>query len=492
MTPPHTAAAAGPGLSQLPLVVDLDETLVRTDTLFEQFIGLAFKRPLAALAMLPAIFGGRARFKARLAAAHPVDPALLPYDEPLLAFLREQKAQGRPIHLVTAADHTVADAVAAHCGLFDSAEGSNGAANLKGSRKAERLIERFPEGFAYAGDSRADLRIWDKAEAIILAGTAKSVTARARKLGRPIEAEFDREGAGLTAWARALRLHQWAKNLLVFVPLLLSQQFSDPWKVMLSVVAFVALGLTASATYLINDLSDLGSDRRHVTKRRRPLAAGDLRIAAVIVVVPLLLAAAALLALALSPPLLVGLAVYAALTLTYTFDLKRRAVLDVAALATLYAIRISIGAAVISAEHSPWLLTFSLCFFFSMSLAKRYAEINNLRAVTTERRTLPGRGYRTDDGPATLALGASASMASMLIIVVYLMEDAFPSNLYDHPVWLWAAPFLLMIWVARIWLIAGRGELDEDPIAFAIHDRFSWMLAAPLILSFAFASLAWP
>lgn len=492
MTPPsQRAATAAQGGVPLPLVVDLDETLVRTDTLFEQFIGLAFKRPLAALALLPALLGGRARFKAQLAAAHPIDAALLPYDEPLVAFLTEQREQGRPIHLVTAADHTVAEAIAAHCGFFDTAEGSNGATNLKGSRKAERLSERFPEGFVYAGDSRADLRIWDKAEAIILAGAAAGVTGQARNLGKPIEAEFNREGAGPAAWTRALRLHQWAKNLLVFIPLLLSQQFGDPNKVALSFAAFLALGLTASATYLINDLSDLGSDRRHATKRRRPLAAGDLRIAEVALAVPALLAAAALLALLVSPPLLLGLAAYAALTLTYTFYLKRRAVLDVAALAALYAIRISIGAAVIGAEHSPWLLTFSLSFFFSISLAKRYAEIHNLQAAA-ERRPLPGRGYRTDDGPAVLALGASSSMASVLIIVVYLMEEAFPSNLYDHPDWLWAAPFLLMIWVARIWLIAGRGELDEDPIAFAIRDRFSWLLAAPLVLGFALASIAWP
>lgn len=475
----------------VPLVVDLDETLVRTDTLFEQFVGLAFKRPLAALAMLPEILRGRARFKARLAAAHPIDPAHLPYDQPLVEFIRKQRAQGRPVHLVTAADDSVAKAVAEQCGLFDSAEGSDGARNLKGARKAERLQARFPEGFAYAGDSKADLKIWDRAAAIVLAGTSASVTGRARRLGKPVEAEFDREGAGLKAWTRALRLHQWAKNLLVFIPLLLSQEFSDPRKLALVVTAFVTLGLTASATYLVNDLSDLESDRRHQTKRRRPLAAGDLRIAQVAFAVPVMLAAAFGVALAVSPPLLLGLAAYAALTLTYTFHLKRRAILDVAALAVLYAIRISIGAAVIGAAHSPWLLTFSLSFFFSISLAKRYAEIRNQDAAT-ERRFLPGRGYRTDDGPAVLALGASASTASVLIIVVYLMEEAFPSNLYDHAAWLWAAPFLLMIWVARIWLIAGRGELDEDPIAFAIRDRFSWALAAPLVLAFALASLAWP
>ena len=473
------------------LVVDLDDTLVRTDTLFEQFVALVFSNPLAALLLLTTLLKGRAAFKARLAELQPLDASSLPYHEPLLAFLHQQKAAGREIHLVTAAHHSTAEAVAAHCGVFDSAEGSNGGRNLKGLHKAERLAERFPEGFAYAGDSSADLKVWAQAKGVILAGAAPHVARQARKLGKPMEAEFDRPQTGAKTWRRALRLHQWTKNILVFLPLLLSHRFTDLPSVALSVVAFLALGLTASATYLINDLSDLAADRRHATKRARPLASGELRIDHVLVAVPLLLATAAALALAVSPTLLGGLALYAVVTLSYTFRLKRRAILDVATLAALYAIRIFIGAAVIGTPQSAWLLTFSLFFFFSMSIAKRYAEIHNLAAVAGSQ-ALPGRGYKTDDGPAVLALGAASSVASVLIVVTYLMEEAFPSNIYARPEWLWAAPFLLMIWVARLWLIAGRGELDEDPIAFAIHDRFSWKLAAPLVVAFFLAATAWP
>ncbi|MBA4011830.1 MAG: hypothetical protein C0481_08195 [Phenylobacterium sp.] len=473
------------------LVVDLDDTLVRTDTLAEQFVALVFRKPLAALTLLPTLLRGRAAFKDRLAQLQPLDPAALPYNEPLLDFLRGEKSQSRPIHLVTAAHQSIADAVADHCGLFDSAEGSDAGRNLKGARKAERLAERFPEGFCYAGDSRADLKVWAHAESIVLAGATASVAQDARNLGKPLEAEFGRDRPSPKTWRRALRLHQWTKNLLVFLPLLLSQKFTEPHALLLSVVAFIALGLTASATYLVNDLSDLASDRRHATKRHRPLAAGVLRIEHVAVAVPLLLLLAAGLALATSPILLLGLAGYAVLTLTYTFRLKRLALLDVAALAALYAIRIAIGAAVIGTPQSPWLVTFSLFFFFSMSLAKRYAEIHNLRGGEASR-LLPGRGYRTDDGPAVLALGAASSVASVLIVVTYLMEEAFPSNIYARPDWLWVAPFLLMIWVARLWLIAGRGELDEDPIAYAIRDRFSWKLMVPLVGAFVLATLAWP
>lgn len=478
-----------PGLA---LVVDLDNTLVRTDTLFEQLAALLFRKPLAALMLAPFLLAGRAAFKAKLAALQSLDPSSLPYDEQLLAFLRQQRAAGRPIHLVTAAHHSTAEAVAAHCGVFDSAEGTNGGPNLKGSHKAERLGERFPEGFAYVGDSAADLKVWARAESVVLAGASPQVARQARKLGKPMDAEFERPRAGFETWRRALRLHQWTKNVLVFLPLLLAHRFMDPQSVALSLVAFLALGITASATYLINDLADLASDRRHDVKKARPLASGELGIGQVLLAIPLLLTLAAGLALATSPILLAGLALYGVITLSYTFRLKRRAILDVATLAALYAIRIFIGAAVIAAPQSAWLLTFSLFFFFSMSIAKRYAEIHNLAAAVSGSAQLPGRGYKTDDGPAVLALGAASSVASVLIVVVYLMEEAFPSNIYARPEWLWAAPFLLMIWVARLWLIAGRGELDEDPIAFALRDRFSWKLAAPLVLAFFLATAAWP
>lgn len=482
-------ALDAPRTSDPVLVVDLDHTLVRTDTLLEQFVALVFRRPFAALLLLRTLLAGRAAFKARLAELQPLDPAALPYREPLLDYLREQRAVGRPIHLVTAADSTTAKAVAEHCGVFDSFEGSDGAANLKGARKAERLAKRFPEGFAYAGDSRADLKVWAAAQAMILAGVAKSVADSARRLGAPIEAEFAHPAASFRTWRKGLRLHQWAKNVLVFVPLLLSGRYIDPAAIALSVAAFVALGLVASATYLINDLSDLASDRRHVTKRRRPLASGDLRIEQAAAAVPALLLAGLLIALAVSPVLVLGLACYGVLTLAYTFRLKRLALIDVVTLAVLYTIRILIGTTILAVDASIWLLTFSLFFFFSISLAKRYAEIRNTGG---ERRALGGRGYRTDDGPAVLALGAATSIAAVQVVVLYLVEEAFPSNIYAHPDWLWGAPFLLTIWVARIWLIAGRGELDEDPVAFAIKDRFSWALAAPLALAFVLATLTWP
>ncbi len=474
-------------MSVLPLVVDLDQTLVRTDTLAETFVAALFRQPLKCIAALPLLLKGRAAFKARLTQIQQIEAAGLPYRQELIDFLRAERDCGRSLHLVTAADQGLADAVALHVGLFDSIEGSDGKLNLKGRQKAARLRERFPDGFAYAGDCAADLPVWAAAASIILAGASPAVTRQARALGKPIEGAFENPRASLHIWRRALRLHQWAKNLLVFVPLILAHQYRNPSAVLHSLCAFVALSCVASATYLINDLSDLRSDRLHRTKKNRPLASGDLSIAQGLAAVAVLIALGAVIAAFQPPVLAAGLGAYGALTLAYTFRLKREALVDVVTLAGLYGLRVLLGAMVIGVGYSVWLMTFSIFFFFSMSLAKRYAEIVGFVSAG-ETGVLHGRGYRTSDGPTVLALGVAASMASVLLVVLYLTEEAFPSGLYHHPNRLWIAPIVLMVWTARIWLIAGRGELNEDPVAFAIKDRFSWLLAAPLAVGFLLAT----
>lgn len=478
------SATPRPFQSSTPLVVDLDFTLLRTDSLWEQFVALLFHKPLAAIGALASLLAGPAQFKARLAQIGEFDPTVLPYRQDLLDYLTLQKLAGRTVHLVTAADRRLAESVAAHVGLFDTVEASDGTYNLKGKKKAERLAQLFPAGFAYAGDNSADLKVWTLAKAVILAGVSPGLARRAKALGNPIEAEFARTPANYRVWRKALRLHQWAKNVLVFVPLLLAHRYRDLHADLMSLLAFFAMGLVASATYLINDLADLAADRRHPVKCKRPFASGDLAIKQGVFAIASLLIAGFGLAFATSPLLVAGLAAYAFLTLAYTFRLKRIALLDVATLGLLYTLRIVIGAIVVGAPPSVWLSTFSMFFFFSISLAKRYAEIFAL-STRAPSGLIAGRGYRADDGPAVLALGVGAGTASVLIVVLYLTNEAFPSGVYHHPNWLWVAPFLLMLWVGRVWLLAGRGELDEDPVAFALRDRFSWALAAPLLLAFA-------
>ena len=479
---------AAPNAAALPLAVDLDLTLLLTDSLWEQFVALIFNRPRALFAALVALLHGPARFKARLSQLYALDPASLPYRQDFLHYLKQQKASGRSLHLVTAADMSIARSVAAHVGLFDTVEASDAGVNLKGRRKAERLLETFPDGFAYAGDADADLAVWAHARTIVLVGATPAVAGRARALGKPVVAECPSPKPRRRTWRKALRLHQWAKNILVFAPLILAHVYRNLHDDILCVAIFVAMGLVASSTYLINDLADLAADRIHHKKRSRPLASGALPITQGLVAVVALFAAGFGLGYAVSPLLAVGLGAYALLTLSYSFVLKRLALLDVVALGLLYTLRIVIGAVVIGVSLSVWLLTFSMFFFFSISLAKRYAEIFALGSRDASL-SIAGRGYKTADGPAVLALGVSSSMASVLIIVLYLTQEAFPSGIYHHPNWLWAAPMILMIWASRVWLLAGRGELDEDPVAFAIRDRYSWVLAAPLVLSFGLAVL---
>jgi 4-hydroxybenzoate polyprenyltransferase len=479
MTPERAADA------RTPLVVDLDGTLLRTDTLLESFASNLFSRPLDTAAALLSLPKGREAFKARLVEIAPLDCTALPAREPLVAHLEAEKAGGRSLHLVTAAHQSIADSVAERFGLFDSVHGSRDGVNLKGKHKLERLQGLFPQGFAYAGDSGADLHVWQGADSIVLAGASASVAGRARRLGKPVEMEFDHQKPSLRTWRKGLRLHQWAKNVLIFVPLALSPNLDSPHAIARCAAGFLLIGIAASATYLLNDLADLNSDRRHATKRRRPLASGELPLSQALVAAPFMLIAALVGALLLSPPFALALVFYIAITLSYSFKLKRIALLDVVVLAALYTIRLVMGTVLSQSNFSPWLLTFSGFFFFAMSLAKRHVEVSTASGPANV--NIRGRGYRPADAPLTLALGVASSVASILVVVQYMMAEAFPSNVYRAPAALWAAPVLLTVWVCRIWLLAHRGELDDDPVAFAVKDRISIGLGVILAAMFALA-----
>lgn len=468
----------------LPLIVDLDGTLLRTDTLVESLACAIFTRPTSAAITCVRLYEGRPAFKRRLASGIELDTDSLPAREDLLEFLHEQKAAGRQIHLVTASDQAVADRVLAHFDVFDSATGTSDEVNLKGRNKQAYLRKRFPDGYVYAGDSAADLAVWRDADGIILAGASNGVARKAGRLGKSVERTFDNEPLTGKVWRKALRVHQWAKNFLVFAPLLLSGQYTDPAAILASLVAFMALGLVASGTYLLNDLSDLAADRRHRSKRFRPLASGALPVATGLLAAPVLilfgLAAAALMNL----NLLTTLALYLAVTLSYSFGLKSKPIVDVLILAALFTLRLLIGTAALGVDISFWLMSFSMLFFLSLSLAKRHVEI----AAAPAGEKLKGRGYVAEDAPFTLAVGLASGMAAIVILCLYVMEDATPVALYSEPQFLWSAPVLIGAWVLRIWLLAHRGELDDDPVAFAVRDRISLGLGAVLVAAFAAAS----
>ncbi len=468
--------------TDLPLIVDLDGTLVLTDTLAEGVTDVVLSKPVSAIFAFFTLLKGRPAFKRAIDQASDIDVDALPVRQDLLSYLQSEKARGRKIYLVTAATQSVADSIGERFPeLFDGLHGSSDTLNLKGRKKRDFLTETFPEGFVYAGDSTADLAVWKEAGGIIFAGAKSATQKAALKFGIPVEQTFENTGLkGFKAWRKALRIHQWAKNLLLFVAIFLSGQFLsiDAW--VNSVIGFILMGLAASGTYLLNDLLDLSSDRRHRTKCTRPLASGDVFVIHGLAAAPILIFGALIASFFLSVPFAIGLIVYLVTTLSYSFGLKRVPMLDVSILAALFTLRIALGALVIHQPLSEWLLTFSVFFFFSLSMAKRHVEV----AAATVGEKIRGRGYVAEDAPLTLGAGLSTASASVVIMVLFLAESAFKSDIYTMQDLLWAVPVLIGLWLMRIWLLAQRGELDDDPVSFAVKDKISIGLGGLLALAF--------
>ena len=473
-----------------PLVLDLDGTVSRTDTLVESVLRLAARAPLTLLAMLPVLLtAGRAAFKRHIAAAVHLDPASLVYNEDVLDLARTARAEGRPVVLVTAADQTVADAVAVHLGLFDEVHASDGSTNLKGAAKAGFLVERFGSGgFDYAGDATADLPVWrEAARAYVvapdatLARQAGAVSADLHLLGaRPAA------GARLAIWARALRLHQWSKNVLVFVPVFLAHRF-DELTVSRALLAFLAFSLCASSVYLLNDLLDLPHDRLHASKRRRPFASGMLSVNTAPVVIAAALLVGFGLALLLPLRFMLMLAAYYASTLTYSLAMKRWPVWDIMMLAGLYTLRVIAGCAATELRVSPWLLAFSMFLFFCLAVVKRQTElVQHVRDGRTEK--LSGRGYMPEDLDMLRGMAASSGYMAVLVLALYVNSpDVLP--LYRHPSALWLLCPILLFWVSRVLMLSHRGLMYDDPVVFALRDRLSLAVGAAALCAFLAGAL---
>lgn len=464
-----------------PLVVDLDGALLKVDTLHESLIALMVWRPLELLrALIVLIRHGRGAMKAMLASLEVLDIEALPLREEVVVWLREQAAAGRRLHLVAAADQEVADGFGARLQIFESCTGGDRGLTLQEDAKAAHITGRFPDGFSYVGDS-AEVGVLRSASTVVLVGTPPAVRRSAERLNKPVEAEFPVPEPGAAVLLKELRLHQWSKNVLVFLPLLLAHRFTDLQGWLHVLLAFFAMGLTASATYVVNDLSDLADDRRHATKRNRPLAAGTISSLTALAIVPVMLAAGFALAVAASREAAIALAAYLALTLLYSVRLKRVPLLDTAVIGLLFTLRILLGAAAVRTAPSPWLLAFSVMLFFSLAMAKRQSEIaKTLRLSNTE--TVAGRGYQPGDVVLTLVYGITSGIASLVISMLYI-TNGVATELYGSPDWLWAVPLLLYLWQMRVWLLAHRGVLDDDPIVFALKDGISLALGAGCLLA---------
>jgi len=474
----------------LPLCVDLDGTLVRTDTLIESLLELIKRRPLAALLVPFWLFKGKAGFKSEVAARVSLPPATLPYRDGFVPWLREQ-ARARPVYLATAAHHSIAERIAQHVGCFTGVIATQ-SLNLSAENKAAALVQRFGERqFDYAGNAADDLPVWRRARKAIVVGASGSVTQRARAVAE-VEREFDPPRTGqaliwttLWTWIRALRLYQWVKNLLVFVAPIAAHTLFEPPVLSSSVAAFLAFCLAASGVYLINDLLDLASDRQHPRKRLRPFAQGTLSLSTGFLVALALIGSSFLIGARLNPMFLLVLSIYLVLTLLYAFWLKRVMFVDAATLASLYTLRLVAGTAAVEMGLSFWLLGVCVYGFLSLALLKRYSELVMLRANGGG--LAGGRGYRGEDEPIVRTIGVAAGLIASLVMALYIDSSA-SHTLYARPDYLWALVVLMTLGVGHIWMKAGRGAVHDDPIVFLVQDRFSLLLLAVGILFVALAS----
>lgn len=468
----------------LPLCVDLDGTLVKCDTLVDSVCVLARTNP-AMLLRLPAwLLRGKAALKQKVAAHAALDIEHLPYNETLMVYLREQAASGRPLFLSTGADHALAERVSQHVGLFDAMFASDGRTNLTGERKLALLEDYFgPGGFAYVGNSRADFPLLVASGGAMLANPAPGLVGRLHRRRISIENIFLDTVPTIQSVRRALRPHQWAKNVLIFLPLLLAHGTRLP-TLLHTVLAFISFSFIASSTYIVNDLLDLNADRAHVTKRNRPFAAGDLSAVAGMVLMAVLFAIGVAIAVPLSGSFTAWLLIYCGATLAYSLYFKRVPIIDVLILSGLYTLRILAGAAVARVPISDWLAGFAIFFFFSLALVKRFSELENLRA----RGSAPtnGRGYLVNDLEQLRVFGTASAFASIVVFSLYITNPDV-SRLYRHPDRLWLLTPVLIWWLCRVWMRASRGEMHEDPVVFALTDRASLMAG---VVTFAIAVAA--
>jgi 4-hydroxybenzoate polyprenyltransferase/phosphoserine phosphatase len=481
------------------LCVDLDGTLVKSDTLHDSALAIARHHPRALMHIPGWLVQGKAALKRHLANLIQLDVVHLPYNRELLQYLEQQRASGRPLYLATAADADTANRIAAHLGLFTGVLASDGKLNLAGENKLAAFQSRFGDNFSYIGNALPDLPLLQHCQEPMVANPTPSLRAALRKARITPIRTFDERVSPLKAWLKAIRLHQWAKNVLIFLPLLLAHAWT-PALVAAAALAFLSFGLCASATYIVNDLLDLESDRQHPRKRLRPFASGDLSAVAGVVVVVLFLAAALTLAMlvprvidTLSPAVsllhshrfLVWLGIYLVTTLAYSLRFKRVALVDVIVLSGLYTVRILAGSAATGVPVSTWLAGFSIFFFLSLAFVKRFAELENLRERGGV--SIGGRGYHVADIEQLRSFGSASGYASVVVLTLYISNlDA--AQLYRHTNRLWLLVPVMLLWISRLWLEASRGQLDEDPVVYAITDRRSLLLGV-LVLAIVLSAL---
>ena len=459
---------------KIPLCVDLDGTLLQSDSLFETFCLLLKQNLLAALLAPFWLLGGRANLKLQIGERVELNVNSWPLHNALLDFLRAEKSRGRKLILATAADRKIAEAIQARVNLFDEIVASDGKNNLLGSNKAAALVQKCGEKkFDYAGNSSADLPVWAAANAAIVVGS-KSLAERAAAVTKVAQV-FDAPRATLKDRAKLLRVHQWSKNLLLLIPLMGAHKWTDPAKLIPVLIGIAVFSIGASSVYILNDLLDLDSDRQHRSKKFRPFATGKIPLVIGLLLAPLLLAIAVALSFVLGKQFAAVFGIYYLLTLLYSLRLKQVELLDVLVLAGLYGIRVLAGGVVADVVVSDWLLMFSLFAFLSLAFAKRFTELRTLRGQPDTK--VKGRAYVSGDIELVSSMGVGSGYLSVLVLAMYITHPSVTA-LYHTPQFLWLACPMLFYWISRVWLLAHRGHLHDDPILFALRDKQSWLVAA--------------
>jgi len=468
------------------LAIDLDGTLTSVDTLYESVLRLLFVKPFLVLFFPFWLLAGKAAFKAKISSMIPFNPEYIPYNTDLIEWIRHEKAQNREIVLCTASDISVAKAVSDHLGIFDHIIGSDGKVNNSGLDKRAILDSRFGvRGYDYAGNSIHDVDVWAGSNKAIFVAVSQKVESKALQVCHVVK-RFKRPPVTLSSWRKFFRIEQWIKNLLLFVPIIAAHEFLNLDALVPLIPAFLSFSLCASAGYILNDLSDLESDRRHPHKCNRPLAAGVIPVKHALILLTLCLAFGFLIGSVVGSLFVWCLSTYFVSTVLYSFVFKRYALLDCIFLAGLYALRIIGGGVATNIKPSFWLLAFSSFMFLSLAFQKRYAEINV--HISNKNDQVSGRGYSLADAPVLQIMGISAGYASVFLLSLYLNSDKIKS-LYNQPYLIWLAVPILLLWISRLWLKAHRGEIYEDPVVFALQDRGSLLLMLFTVIVFLIAAL---
>ncbi|MFK8137280.1 MAG: UbiA family prenyltransferase [Bdellovibrionales bacterium] len=466
-------------------VADLDGTIIKTDMLFETFVRRLRKSPYVLFLIPFWLLKGRAFLKAKLSDGVSVSPQALPYNKEVLWFLRKMKGEGHRVVLATAASEKMALDVSDHLKCFDAVYSSDDQINLKATKKREKILleEKKSSDIIYLGDSKADFKVWGDGVNAIPVGSKRFIQAVHSKF--TVERDFEIEKGGVKPYIKAIRVHQWAKNALILLPLLLYPGgVLDAGNFLICFLAILSFSLCASSVYLLNDLFDLESDRVHDKKRFRPLAVGSVSISSALFMIPLLLIGAFLLASYVSSSFFIVLICYYILTSLYSFVLKSIAVLDVMVLATLYTTRIFAGGAALGITISNWLMAFSMFFFLSLAFVKRTTELKNLKnKILDKSKKIHGRGYLIEDLVTVQCFGMVSAVVSILVFSLYVSSETVRQN-YSFPEGLWFSSLILFFWITRVWILTNRGEMDDDPVVFAVKDRISYFVGVLIVINF--------